>query len=80
MGWFEQEKLDLIQLINLESDFFLAAGFFLFYSLRYFAGADGKSSLNLFTFTWLVITFGELCLGPIGCLLLLNYLLRRCLG
>jgi dipeptide/tripeptide permease len=34
---------------------------FLFYSLRYFAGADGKSSLNLFTFTWLVITFGELC-------------------
>ncbi|MDR6544191.1 POT family proton-dependent oligopeptide transporter [Chryseobacterium rhizosphaerae] len=45
---------------------FLAAGFFLFYSLRYFAGADGKSSLNLFTFTWLVITFGELCLGPIG--------------
>ena len=45
---------------------FLAAGFFLFYSLRFFANEEGKSSLNLFTFTWLVITFGELCLGPIG--------------
>ncbi len=45
---------------------FLALGFFLFYSLRFFANDAGKSSLNLFTFTWLVITLGELCLGPIG--------------
>ncbi len=45
---------------------FLSLGFFLFYSLRFFANDAGQSSLNLFTFTWLVITLGELCLGPIG--------------
>ena len=33
---------------------FLSLGFFLFYSLRFFANDAGQSSLNLFTFTWLV--------------------------
>lgn len=44
----------------------LSLGFFMFYSLIYFVNDEGKSSLNLFTLTWLVITLGELCLGPIG--------------
>ena len=33
---------------------------------RFFAGDDGKTSLDVFTLGWFVITFGELCLSPIG--------------
>jgi len=45
---------------------FLAAAFYAFYYTRFFADADGKTSLNIFTIAYLVITFGELCLSPIG--------------
>ena len=45
---------------------FLAGGFWLFYYTKFFANDLGKTSLNLFTIGWLVITFGELCLSPIG--------------
>lgn len=65
--WLAKKNLEPNTIIKFGIGFlFLAAGFFLFYSLRFFANDEGKSSLNLFTFTWLVITFGELCLGPIG--------------
>lgn len=45
---------------------FLSAAFYIFYYTRFFASADGKTSLNIFTIANLVITFGELCLSPIG--------------
>lgn len=45
---------------------FLAGGFWVFYNTKFFASADGKTSLDLFTFGWFIITFGELCLSPIG--------------
>jgi POT family proton-dependent oligopeptide transporter len=45
---------------------FLAAGFYIFYYTKFFADANGRTSLDLFTFGWFVITFGELCLSPIG--------------
>jgi proton-dependent oligopeptide transporter, POT family len=45
---------------------FLAGGFYIFYYTKFFADASGKTSLDLFTFGWFVITFGELCLSPIG--------------
>lgn len=45
---------------------FLAAAFYTFYYTRFFADADGKTSLNIFTLAYLIITFGELCLSPIG--------------
>jgi POT family proton-dependent oligopeptide transporter len=45
---------------------FLALAFYVFFSTRLFAGPDGKTSLNVFTFAYLIITFGELCLSPIG--------------
>jgi POT family proton-dependent oligopeptide transporter len=45
---------------------FLAGGFFVFYTTRFFADGSGKTSLDLFTLGWFVITFGELCLSPIG--------------
>ena len=45
---------------------FLAGAFFTFYSTRFFANAQGIASLDVFTVAYLVITFGELCLSPIG--------------
>jgi len=45
---------------------FLAGSFYLFYYTRNYADASGKTSLNIFTLAYLVITLGELCLSPIG--------------
>jgi POT family proton-dependent oligopeptide transporter len=45
---------------------FLAGAFFVFYSTRFFASDKGIASLDVFTVAYLVITFGELCLSPIG--------------
>lgn len=45
---------------------FVGVAFYIFYATRFFADATGKTSLNIFTLAYLVITFGELCLSPIG--------------
>lgn len=45
---------------------FLALAFYTFYATRFFANAEGFTSLDIFTVAYLVITFGELCLSPIG--------------
>lgn len=45
---------------------FLAGSFFVFYYTRFFANAQGIASLDVFTVAYLVMTFGELCLSPIG--------------
>lgn len=45
---------------------FLAGGFWVFYYTKFFADIDGRTSLDVFTLGWFVITFGELCLSPIG--------------
>jgi POT family proton-dependent oligopeptide transporter len=37
-----------------------------FYYTRFFADVEGITSLNIFTLAYLVITFAELCLSPIG--------------
>ncbi len=44
---------------------FLALAFYVFYMLRFYI-SDGKSSLVVFTFAYLIITFAELFLSPIG--------------
>jgi POT family proton-dependent oligopeptide transporter len=45
---------------------FLSGAFFIFYSTRFFATTEGIASLDVFTIAYLVMTFGELCLSPIG--------------
>lgn len=45
---------------------FLSGSFFILYSTKFFAGPDGITSLNIFTSAYLIMTFGELCLSPIG--------------
>lgn len=44
---------------------FLALAFYVFYLLRFYA-VEGKSSLLVFTLAYLIITFAELFLSPIG--------------
>ncbi len=45
---------------------FLGAAYLIFFSGRFFADAAGKSSLDIFTLAYFVVTLGELCLSPIG--------------
>lgn len=44
----------------------LGLGYYFLFGTRWFANANGVTSLNFFTLALLVITFGELCLSPIG--------------
>lgn len=65
--WLAKKKIEPNTIIKFGIGFlFLAASFYLFYYTRFFADANGVTSLNLFTFAYLVTTLGELCLGPIG--------------
>jgi len=45
---------------------FLSLAFYVFYATRFFANAEGITSLDVFTLAYFVITLGELCLSPIG--------------
>ncbi len=47
---------------------FLAGGFYVFYATRFFEviAGSGIASLDVFVIAYFVITFGELCLSPIG--------------
>ncbi|MBK9564091.1 MAG: peptide MFS transporter [Saprospiraceae bacterium] len=65
--WLANRKMEPNTLIKFGMAFiFLSGGFYIFYSTRLFADTNGVTSLDLFTFGWLIITFGELCLSPIG--------------
>ena len=65
--WMAKRKIEPNTVIKFGLAFvFLAGGFWVFYYTQFFANSIGKTSLGIFTFGWLVITFGELCLSPIG--------------
>ena len=65
--WMAKRKIEPNTVVKFGLAFlFLAGGFWVFYYTKFFAGADGRTSLGLFTFGWFIITFGELCLSPIG--------------
>jgi POT family proton-dependent oligopeptide transporter len=59
---------------------FLSVAFYIFYYTRFFASADGKTSLNIFAVANLVITFGELCLSPIGLSIMTKLSTKRLAG
>jgi proton-dependent oligopeptide transporter, POT family len=62
-----QRKIEPNTIIKFGLSFiFLAAGFFIFYSTRFFVNDKGLSSLNIFALGYLLYTIGELCIGPIG--------------
>jgi proton-dependent oligopeptide transporter, POT family len=45
---------------------FLALAFYTFYCTKFFMDSTGKTSLAIFTLAYFIMTFGELCLSPIG--------------
>ncbi|MBS1773609.1 MAG: peptide MFS transporter [Bacteroidetes bacterium] len=65
--WLANRKKEPNSVVKFGISFlFLSGGFYIFYSTRFFADATGKTSQDIFTIAWLVLTFGELCLSPIG--------------
>lgn len=65
--WLSKRKAEPNTIVKFGLGFlFLSGGFYIFYATRFFADANGVSSLDVFTMGWFVITFGELCLSPIG--------------
>ncbi len=65
--WMAKRKIEPNTMIKFGLGFlFLALAFYVFYATRFFAGPDGKTSLDIFTIAYFVITLGELCLSPIG--------------
>ena len=65
--WMNSRKIEPNTIVKFGLAFiFLALGFYVFYYTKFFDDDNGRTSLNLFTFGWFIITFGELCLSPIG--------------
>ncbi len=65
--WMSKRKMEPNTLVKFGLGFILlAAAFYIFYATRFFADANGMTSLDVFTIAYFVITFGELCLSPIG--------------
>jgi len=65
--WMSKRKVEPNTVVKFGLGFlFLAGGFAVFYATKFFDSGTGRTSLDLFTFGWFVITFGELCLSPIG--------------
>lgn len=65
--WLSKRKMEPNTVIKFGLGFlFLGLAFYVFYYTRFFADLQGMTSLNVFTLAYLVITFGELCLSPIG--------------
>lgn len=65
--WLNKRKAEPNTVIKFGFGFFfLAISFYVFYATRFFANDLGMTSLDVFTVAYLIITFGELCLSPIG--------------
>lgn len=65
--WLSKRKMEPNTLIKFGLGFiFLGLAYFMLFATRFFANAQGITSLNVFTIALLIITFGELCLSPIG--------------
>lgn len=65
--WLSKKRLEPNTIIKFGLGFiFLGLGYYVLFATRFFADLQGVTSLNIFTIALLVITFGELCLSPIG--------------
>ncbi|MXN92224.1 MFS transporter [Flavobacterium sp. Sd200] len=79
--WLAKKKIEPNTVIKFGIGFlFLSASFYVFYYTRFFANAEGITSLNVFTFGYLVTTLGELCLGPIGMSIITKLSPKRLFG
>ncbi|MCC6818600.1 MAG: peptide MFS transporter [Bacteroidia bacterium] len=65
--WLDKRRKEPNTVIKFGLGFiFLSLAFYTFYTNRFFANSEGIASLDIFTLAYLIITFGELCLSPIG--------------
>ncbi len=65
--WLSKRKLEPNTVIKFGLGFiFLGLGYYTLFATKFFANAEGVTSLRFFTIALLIITFGELCLSPIG--------------
>ena len=65
--WMSKRKIEPNTVVKFGLGFlFLSLAFYIFYYTRFFANMQGMTSLDFFTLAYLVVTFGELCLSPIG--------------
>jgi len=65
--WLHKKKIEPNSTVKFGIGFLLlGAGFYIFYGGQFFSGVPGLASLNVFTFGYFIVTFGELALSPIG--------------
>lgn len=65
--WLAKRKIEPNTVIKFGLGFiFLGLGFYTLFATKFFANSAGVTSLSFFTVALLIITFGELCLSPIG--------------
>ncbi len=65
--WLSARKMEPNSVVKFGLGFLLLAlAFYVFFATIHFANADGITSLEVFTVAYFIITFGELCLSPIG--------------
>ena len=65
--WLSKRKIEPNTVIKFGLGFlFLGLAFYVFYYTKFFADANGMTSLDVFTLAYFVVTLGELCLSPIG--------------
>jgi POT family proton-dependent oligopeptide transporter len=65
--WLSKRKLEPNTVVKFGLGFlFLGAAFYTFHATRFFADSSGMTSLEVFTLGYFIITFGELCISPIG--------------
>lgn len=65
--WLSKRKMEPNSVVKFGLGFLLLAlAFYTFFATIHFADAEGITSLEVFTLAYFIITFGELCLSPIG--------------
>lgn len=65
--WLARKKVEPNTVVKFGLGFlFLGVAFYIFFATRFFQVVPGVANLDVFTLAYLVVTFGELCLSPIG--------------
>ncbi|MEN9919873.1 MAG: hypothetical protein RL662_2309 [Bacteroidota bacterium] len=71
--WLNKKNIEPNTVAKFGISFVLLAGsYFILYSTALFADSAGKTSLNIFTGAYFVMTLSELCLSPIGLSMITN--------
>jgi POT family proton-dependent oligopeptide transporter len=79
--WMARKKVEPNSMIKFGLAFlFLGIAYYLYYSMRFTADAEGKGSMNVFAFAYFVVTLGELFLSPIGLSLMTKLAPQRMQG